>query len=105
MRDDVLDHVRRHGSASRPELESVLGMSRKTVAAVAQDLLDSGLLTDHQGTGVGRGRLGRRLLPRYPSGAVEAVRIGAVSEQFIDEKVLRLLRLAREGGPARRTRT
>ncbi|MFI6809095.1 ROK family protein [Streptomyces luteogriseus] len=76
MRDEVLDHVRRHGSASRPELESVLGMSRPTVAAVAQELLDSNLLTEHQGTGAGRGRPGRRLLPQYPPGAVVGVDLG-----------------------------
>jgi predicted NBD/HSP70 family sugar kinase len=76
MRDEVLDHVRRHGSASRPELESVLGMSRQTVASVAQDLLDSGLLTERQGAGVGRGRPSRRLLPQYPPGAVVGVDLG-----------------------------
>jgi predicted NBD/HSP70 family sugar kinase/biotin operon repressor len=76
MRDEVLDHVRQHGSASRPELESALGMSRQTVAAVAQDLLDGGLLTEHQGASDGRGRPSRRLLPQYPPGAVVGVDLG-----------------------------
>jgi predicted NBD/HSP70 family sugar kinase len=76
MKDEVLDHVQRHGSASRPELESVLGMSRQTVATVAQDLLDSGLLTERQGASDGRGRPSRRLVPQYPPGAVVGVDLG-----------------------------
>jgi predicted NBD/HSP70 family sugar kinase len=76
MRDEVLDHLRRHGSASRPELESVLGMSRQTIATVAQDLLDSGLLTERQGASEGRGRPSRRLVPQYPPGAVVGVDLG-----------------------------
>jgi predicted NBD/HSP70 family sugar kinase len=76
MRDEILDFVRRKGTASRGELESALGMGRQAVAAVAQELLDSGLLTEQQATRGGRGRPGRRLLPQYPPGAVVGVDLG-----------------------------
>lgn len=76
MRDEVLGHVRRQGSASRAELEAELGMGRQAIAAVAQELLDSGLLTEQQGVGNGRGRPGRRLLPQYSPGAVVGLDLG-----------------------------
>ncbi|MFG3294776.1 ROK family protein [Streptomyces sp. NPDC048179] len=76
-RDEVLAHVRRHGSASRPELQTALGISRPVVAAVVRDLLAGELLTEHRGENTGgRGRPGRRLRPRYPAGAVVGVDVG-----------------------------
>ncbi|XUL94473.1 hypothetical protein ACQ86D_01225 [Streptomyces galilaeus] len=53
VRDEVLTHVRRHGSASRPELQTALGLSRPVVAAVVRDLLAEELLTEHQGENKG----------------------------------------------------
>ena len=47
-RRELLDTLRRKGSASRAELARLTGLSRSTVSTLVADLQSTGLVVEHQ---------------------------------------------------------
>jgi glucokinase-like ROK family protein len=59
-RGRVIDVLRDRGTASRAEIARTTGLSRSTVSSIVSDLIDAGLVAEHEGAGVAHGEHGGR---------------------------------------------
>lgn len=75
-RDAVLGGVRGKDGITRRRLEQSTGLSRSTVAAAVADLLEQGLLEEHQHAGTSRGRPSTLLRIAHPGGLVIGIDFG-----------------------------
>ena len=56
----MIDVLRDRGTASRAEIARTTGLSRSTVSSIVSDLLDAGLVAEHEDAGVAHGDHGGR---------------------------------------------
>jgi len=59
-RGRVIDVLRDRGTASRAEIARTTGLSRSTVSSIVSDLIDAGLVAEHEDAGIAHGEHGGR---------------------------------------------
>jgi hypothetical protein len=72
----VLDHVRRSGPTTRPEIARALGLSAATVSRIGTRLVADGRLREEVGTAIAAGRPARVLRFNARAGAVVGIDLG-----------------------------
>lgn len=75
----VLDFIRDHGTTTRPEVGSALGLSDSSVSRIVGRLLKSGLVAESQGQATTAGRPRNVISFNHQAGAVLAVDLGGTS--------------------------